>query len=268
MAEEIYDQARLEQRVAAVEAVQQVMRAVWALARAQQPLAEAAAAEASAYLDTAESIVARLAGEPQLDEAAPDVLWVLVGPERAFCGPLARMLLDQLPETGALGLAGSRLVEVAGQVPHLERRVAFTVPAASTASELGECADRLAERILAAPQPMVVLLHPDGGLPALRRSVLLTKSRSVVEEPPETFLPVEEVLEAAVVEFVAGRLAVALAEALRAEVRARLTAAEAARRACDRQLDDLRYQGRALRQGTITQELLELTSGRHRRRSG
>ncbi|MCB9762065.1 MAG: F0F1 ATP synthase subunit gamma [Alphaproteobacteria bacterium] len=262
MPEPVRDLGRLEQRLSAVEAVQQVMRAVWALARAQQPHAEAAAAEAGAYFDTAASIVARLAGEPHIDHEDPDVLWVLVGPERAFCGPLARMLLDQLPETGAVGLAGARLIEVARQLPSVADRVAFEVGAASTAGELGVCADRLATQILAAPRPMVVLLHPDRGTPTLRRSVLLAGAVAPVTEPPETFLPPEEVLEAAVGELVAGRLAVALAEALRAEVRARLTAAEAARRACDRQLDELRYQWRALRQASITQELLELTAGR------
>jgi F0F1-type ATP synthase gamma subunit len=65
-------------------------------------------------------------------------------------------------------------------------------------------------------------------------------------------------------EAVAGRLAVALAEALRAEVRARLIASEAARKACDTQIGELRHEWRMLRQGAITEELVALTSGRKR----
>ncbi len=257
------DLAAVEARMASITAVQQVMSAVWALARAQQPRVEAAAAEATAYLDVAEQIVERLAGSPKIDLTDDDdVLWVLVGPERAFCGPLARMLLQQLPATGALGLVGHRLREVAAQEPDLLERVVFTVDAASTPDELGLRADALATAILNAGRTTVMLLHPDQGGPELHRSVLLAAARATAAEPPETFLPPHEVLEAAVLEAVAGRLAVALVEALRAEVRARLVAAEAARSSCDRRLGDLTQTWRALRQGAITQELIELTSGR------
>ncbi|MCB9676104.1 MAG: F0F1 ATP synthase subunit gamma [Alphaproteobacteria bacterium] len=265
MPEAPHDLARVEQKIAAVGAVHQVMRAVWALARAQQPQVEAAAAEATAYLDVAEQIVERLAGRPATADVPSDhVLWVLVGPERPFCGPLARMLIEQLPETGPVGLVGHRLHEVAAQDAALDARVAFRVPAASTPDELGHRAEQLATAILAAEQRTVVVLHPERGGPELHRTVLLAGSREPAEDPPETFLPPAEVLAAAVLEAVAGRLAVALVEALRAEVRARLVAAEAARTSCDRRIADLSQHWRALRQGQITEELIELTAGRIR----
>lgn len=263
MAEVPHDLTRVEQKLGSVSAVQQVMRAVWALARAQQPQVEAAAAEASAYLDVAEQIIERLAGKPTEDEAeAGEMLTVIVGPERPFCGPLARMIVDQLPTDGQIGLAGHRLHEAVAQDPELDARVVFRVPAASTPDEIGARADQLAAAILEAAPSTVVVLHPDRGGPELHRSILLAGSREPVEEPPETFLPAKHVLEAAILEAVAGRLAVALVEALRAEVRARLVASEAARSACDRNIAELTQHWRALRQSAITEELIELTSGR------
>lgn len=266
MAEELHELPRVEQRLGATEAVQQVMRAVWALARAQQPQVEAAAGDATAYLDAAEAVVVRLAGDPMIEQAPEHVLWVLVGPERPFCGPLARMLLEQLPPRGPIGLVGQRLAEACSQLPALQERVVFQLHAATTPQELGHRAELLAAELLAAERPSAVLLHPVDGLPRLHRSVVLAGARGPIEAPPETLLPVGEVLEAAVLEVVAGRLAVALAEALRAEVRARLTAAEAAYRATERQLEALRHRWRVLRQDAITQELLELTAGRRSRR--
>jgi F0F1-type ATP synthase gamma subunit len=250
-----------------VSAVQQVMRAVWALARAQQPRAEAAASEASVYLEWAESIVERLAG-PHAPVERPDTLWVLVGPERAFCGPLARVLLQQLPAEGAIGLVGSRLVDVARHDTDLGERILFELPAASTVDEMPRLAERIAQAVLDAQDDAraVVVLHPVDGTSSVQGAVLLSGERATAPEVPESWLPVDEVLEATVLEAVEGRLVVALAEAMRSEVRARLAASDAARRACERQLDELTQHGRTLRQSTITQELLELTAARTSRR--
>lgn len=263
MAEPPRDVAAAEHRLAAVGAVEQVMRAVWALARAQLPLAEAAAADASAHLDWVHAVIDRLAGPPAPVEHA-HTLWVVIGPERALCGPLARMHLDAIPRAGDVGLVGTRLWEVAEQDLDLAPRVGFRLPAATTPDEIPQRAEALAREILArSHERAVVLLHAGAGA-AVVTSRLLTGPRALADDPPETFLPPEEVLAAAVTEVVSGRLAVALADALRAEVRARLTAADAARRAAERDLDALRHQWRVLRQESITQELVELTTGRRR----
>jgi F-type H+-transporting ATPase subunit gamma len=249
-----------ERRMAAVGAVAQVTRAVWALARAQLPAAEAAAAQAAVYLDWVDEVVARLAGAPRLD-AEDAVLWVLVGPERAFCGPLARVLLAQLPAEGAVGLVGARLAERAAADPALMARVRFTLPAAATPDEVGPRAEALAGAVLdAVGGRAAVLLHPDGGAPRLRQGVLLAGKREPAADPPETLSPAAQVLGAAVIEAVEGRLAVGLAEALHAEVRARLVAAEAARRQSERSLEALRQHWQVLRQESITRELLELAA--------
>jgi F0F1-type ATP synthase gamma subunit len=258
------DLAGVEHRIRSIESVEKVMRAVWALARAQQPQVEAVAAESTAYLDAAEAMVTQLAGAPTTPEASEDVLWVLVGPERAFCGPLARVLLEQVPAVGSVGLVGQRLIAMAEQLPLLDARVVFRVPAAATPEDLGPRADVVASAVLSAPHHTVVVLTPEPEGTQLHRTTLLARDRHPVAEPPETFLSAAEVLEAAMLEAVAGRLAVALAEALRAEVRARLIASEAARKACDTQIGELRHEWRMLRQGAITEELVALTSGRKR----
>ncbi len=254
----------MEHRIRSVESAEKVMRAVWALARAQQPQVEAAAAHSTAYLDAAEAMVAQLAGAPAPIKPHEDVLWVLFGPERAFCGPLARVLLEQVPAVGAVGLVGQRLVTMAEQLPSLEARAVFRVRGAATPEDLGPRADAVATAVLEAPHRTVVVLTPEPEGTQLHHTTLLAGARQPVSEPPETFLPAAAVLEAAMLEAVAGRLAVALAEALRVEVRARLIASEAARKACETQIGDLRHEWRMLRQGAITQELVALTSGRKR----
>ncbi len=262
MAEAPRDLREAERRIDATGAVAQVMNAVWALARAQQPAAEASAAEAATYLDQAERIIERLAGPPP-DVDDSDVLHVLVGPERPFCGPLARTLLEQLPPAGRVGLVGARLAEVAALDPAMAARVVFTVPAAAMADEIPLCTEPIAAAILAhARAGAVHLLHPDAGTPRLRVGRLLTGPRPPAPRPPELLSPQGDVLEVAVQEAVAGRLAVGLAEALRAEVAARLAATDAARRACQREVDDLTQQWRILRQESITMELIELSAAR------
>ena len=80
----------VERSINSVEAIRQVIGAVWTLARAQQQRVEAAAFEASAYLEWVDGMVARFA-VARLDEEPGSVLWVVLGPERPFCGGLAEI---------------------------------------------------------------------------------------------------------------------------------------------------------------------------------
>lgn len=261
MAELPRDLARAEQRLAAVGAVEQVMRAVWALARAQLPLVEAAAADANAHLDEISEIVDRLAG-PAEPQPPAHTLTVVLGPERPLCGPLARSHLDALPPEGDLGLVGTRLCELADQEPGLRERVRFSLAAAATPDEIPQRADALAGEILERMHRRSVELLYASASGGFQQVTLLAGARALREQRPETLSPVEVVLEAALAQATAGRLAVALAEALRAEVRARLTAADVARQACERESHALRQRWRVLRQESITAELLELSAAR------
>lgn len=92
--------------------------------------------------------------------------------------------------------------------------------------------------------------------------MLLGGQRARLVTSPPTLSPWEDVLRAAVFEAVTGRLTVGAVEALRSEVQGRLTAADQARTAAERQLDELKQQWRVARQEQITTELLEIVAGR------
>jgi len=250
-----------ERAARAVSAVRQVVQAIWALARAQLPLAEAATAEAGSYLDWIEQAVERLAGPPSRATQS-ETLWIVLGPERPFCGALAQRVLDHVPGRGPLVLVGRRLIDHAEGDSRVHERNVLGLPGIASVHELEEGARRIASAILeVAHRGRVVLLYPRSTAEGLARRTLLAGPRERALDPPETWSPLEQVLRAAIDELVAGQLAVGLAESLLAEVRARLLAADAARRGCDRRLGDLQQICRVLRQEQITAELTELVGG-------
>ena len=256
------DSRTLEQRLRSTRAVRQVVSALRALTRSQLPRVESAAADAAAYQDAVERVVARLASAPR-GVGAKDALHVVVGPERGWCGALARELLAQVPLPGLLGLVGKRLGEEAAGDAALNSRVRFVLPAATSPEEAPEVARAVATAVL---EPLgaahVELWHPTGGTARLRSTVLLGGPRARRIDAPETLSPWREVLRVATFEAIAGRLATAAVEALRTETRARAAAAEQAFHAAERQLEALTLRWRAARQEQITTELLELVAGR------
>lgn len=254
--------AAVERALAATEAVAQVVDAVWALARAQLSAVEAAAGDASAYLDWVEQLAERFAG-PASRAGPQETLWILTGPERPFCGALARRIAEQLPGRGPVGLVGTRLSEAVRLDRDRAARVCFALPGPATPEDLAGSAERVARAILdQAHAGRVAMLHPTRGTTALHRVTLLAGPRLPAGEGPETFSPRDEVLAAAVHEAVTGRIVVGLAEALRTEVRARLVASEGARHGCEQRLDMLRQSLRVLRQEQTTTELLEIVAAR------
>ncbi|GAB5545598.1 MAG: hypothetical protein SangKO_053580 [Sandaracinaceae bacterium] len=250
--------ARVEASLRATAAVGSVVHAVWALARAQLPRIEEAVAQATEYLDWVDEVVERLAGPPvTVEGAAP--LTVLIGPERAFCGRLARTVLEHAPADGALGLVGTRLAEVASREPALSGRVAFAIGAADSIDGLGAAAQRLARALLEHLEGTpVALTHPRGARGRMHRVDLLALAREGGAADHDLYSSPARVLRDAVHESLEGRLRIALAESLRAEVRARLMATERARRAVDERRDALERARRVGEQEQVTRELLEL----------
>lgn len=264
MNDETPEPALLERRIAAIQAVDRVVRAIWALARAELPRAAAAVAQASAYLDAVDEVVERLVGAhaPAHEERS---LSVVFGPERPYSGALSARLLAQLPPSDILGFVGQRLAEEARADRSLGRRIAFTLPGATSSDEHEALAPVIAAEVLAhavSPRTRVDVLYPRGGGAKLYRAVLLSGTRQPALLVPDTYSPPELVLERALGESIAGRLVVALAEALHSEVKARANAADRARRACEDRLEELERALRAERQEQITNELLEIVSGR------
>jgi hypothetical protein len=262
--DETPEPARLERRITAIGAVHRVVRAIWALSRAELPRASAAVAQASAYLDAVDEVVERLVGASRNVHAERSLL-VVFGPQRPYCGALSARLLAQLPRSGGLALVGQRLAEEASSDPDLRARIQFTLPGATNPDEHEALAPGIAAQVLAqavAPRARVDLLYPRGGGAKLHRAVLLSGTREPALAPPDTYSPLELVLERALGESIAGRLVVALAEALHSEVKARANAADHARQACEEKLEELERTSRAVDQEQITNELLEIVAGR------
>lgn len=255
------DLGRIEASLRATAAVGSVVHAVWALARAQLPRIEEAVAQATEYLDWVDAVVERLAGPP-VEIAGATTLTVLIGPERAFCGRLARTVIERAPEAGALGLVGTRLTEVGAREPAVSSRVAFAIAGADSVDALEPAARRLAAALLehgeGAP---VALAHPRGARGRMHHVTLLALAREGGGADHDLFSSRETLLRDAVRESLEGRLRIALAESLRAEVRARLMATERARRAVDERRAALERSRRVAEQEQVTLELLELIAG-------
>jgi F-type H+-transporting ATPase subunit gamma len=262
MREGLTDPRRVQARLSAVTAVRQVVQAIWALARAQLPLVEAAAAETVTYLGRVDDVITRLAGPPaKPPEEVP--FTVIIGPERPYCGALARQILEQAPAAGELGIVGHRLAEAVGGFAELEGRVRFELGGVAILEEVPDVAESLArELLLHTAQTRIDLLHPTAGSAELRHVVVLSGARGPRPSPPESYTETRRILEVALGESLRGHLAAALVEALRAEVRARMSMAESARLACDRKVEDLERARRVLRQEEITNELSEIVAGR------
>lgn len=252
----------LERSMRAVTAIRQVMHAIWALSRAQLPLVEHAASAAVVYEQWVDRIVDRVAGPP-LAAPAGHVLTVVFGPERAYSSALGRRIVEELPREGELGLVGQRMAELVEAFPEHDRRVRFRCAGSVAHDDLHEVAAEVARNLLEhAGHAQIELLHPAEGQIELQRVVLIASRASTLQTPPESYSPLERVLEAVTFEAMTGRLAVAAVEALRAEIRARIAAADAARKACEERLAELESAWHLGRRETITRELLEIVSGR------
>lgn len=255
-------QSDIERRIAAVESVGSIVNAMLALARAQLPEADAAAASATAYVDEIDRVIHRLAEAVPFE--ADQRLTIVLGPERPLCGALPRTVASAAyREPGAVALVGRRFHEaydlLGGPSP------TFVLPGPTSVADIADAARALAGAVLEHASGMeIALLHPIQGAGQLHRTVLLG-AWVLRESSPPTFSPVADVLEAAIRESTTSRLRVALAETLRVEVAARVIAAEGARRAAEREEEELKRAWRVARHEQITSEILDLARSRRPR---
>lgn len=256
------DLAVVERRMSAVRAVRQVVNAIWAMAHAQLPLVEEALAAAEAWRVAIEGIVDRLVGATTTSAATARVLTVAIGPERPWCGALPRRLLAQLPPDGDLVVVGTRLQDVAMRDAALRARARLALPGATAPEQASEVAVAIATALLdRLDVDRVQLLVPRGPQAELVAVDVIGGARARRHDAPSTLSPWEDVLRAALLQAVTGRLTVAILQALAIEVQARAAAAEQARLACDRRLERLQQGWRVARQEEITNELIELVAG-------
>jgi F0F1-type ATP synthase gamma subunit len=262
MIDDQQDPAQVERRIHAVEATRRIVHAIWALSRAQHPLAEASWVSASTYLSWVESSLERLTTVNSASrDGAPEIA-VVFGPQRSFCGPLTRQIVSQIPTEGMLGLVGRRLSETVRSEGGIAARVAFSVEGAVAYDGHAEAARRVAEALAPhARRKRVVVLSPSRNSTRLRRAVLLADTLRMKSFPAATLADPKDVIDVAIRAGIEGRLAVASAGCLLAEVSARLSAAERARRACDSRLEELRGRHATARRDQITNEIVEIIAG-------
>lgn len=259
------DLRRLEARQSAVRTVERVVKAVWALARAQLVLAERAAAEALSHVAELDELLARLAGAPRAPADPGAVLHVVFGPEHALTGGLAERMRHAIPETGRLGIVGTRLWEILEARDLHRARVAFHLPAATSVAGLDAQARALAEAIIAALEAFadggeVRLVHPVSEREAVATAVLLSGPREAVAHPPETLSPLPAVIAEVAAQALEARIAAALAESLRSELKSRVVAAGQAREVAGDKLAEIEQLTRIVRQGDVTREVVELAA--------
>lgn len=199
---------------------------------------------------------------------------VLFTAEHGFVGALPeRMLAAAAPDRAAgalvycLGARGAALAEAEGWKP------AWTGPMATQVGAATDVASRVAETIYdtflrgAATRVEVLfpLAAPDGRVTAERRRLLpldLARfRRSSGGEQPLTYLPPARLVELLVGEYFLAELAHAALEAFAAENAERLRTMQSARSNIEHRLDDLHSEERRARQGSITEELLDVISG-------
>lgn len=199
---------------------------------------------------------------------------VLFTAEHGFVGALPeRMLAASAPDRAAgalvycLGARGAALADAEGWKPAWQGPMATQVGAAT------DIASRVAETIYdtflrgAATRVEVLfpLAAPDGRVTVERRRLLpldlAAFRRSPGGERPLTYLPPTRLVELLVGEYFLAELARAALEAFAAENAERLRTMQSARSNIEHRLEDLHGDERRARQGSITEELLDVISG-------
>lgn len=255
------DLEAIERRAAAVGAVREVVHAIWSLARAELPLAESTAREARTYVEWVERALGRIA-QPAPTVPTEDVLHVIIGPERSYSGSLPARTARGLPRSGALGLVGTRFTELALREPTVAGRTLFELPGASVVTEVDAVGRAVATALLEHAGERSVALHHIATLSGqLHESLLVSRRGPLLHFHPDTFSSPNLVVDAVMVEAVSSQLSAAVAESLCSEISARMLAAERAKLACDRRLEELTHDWRTARQERITSELLEAVAG-------
>jgi F-type H+-transporting ATPase subunit gamma len=284
----------LARRMGTAEALRDLVRTMKSLAAAGVRHHERALAALSAYEETIDlGLQALLRGAPRppatargKDEGAPGIL--VIGSDRGFCGGfndqvVARVLEDlSAPGGAALGgrlLAGGPVAAVGGRVATRLREAGLAADvelALPTSSHgLPALVEELVLAIDAWGSPgRVVAYHNRPATAATcrpHRQPLLPfpveRRAELAARPwPTRMLPLQRADRAVLLRALLGQHLVvalhrALALSLAAEHLSRLVAMQAAERNVEERLADLRARYHALRQTSITTELLDIVSG-------
>jgi len=185
-------------------------------------------------------------------------IYIVLGPERGFCGDFNEQLLAQLPASGPIIAVGARL---GGKLA--DHAAVTLIAGASVAEEVPSVADRLLDALTAtAFQPGMKLLaiyHDSQSNQAQRRQLLplpqQADSAPPVGYPPLLNLPPEDFFADLLSHYLFTVLHGLLYQSLAAENRRRLQHLEGAVNHLDNEMLKLKRKSQIYRQEEITEEI-------------
>lgn len=265
---------QLRGRIASLDGFHDLVRALRALAGTHAREAQGALPGARSYLATVEDAISRVAqlmpvgGDAEKPQnAPPDVLLVILS-EHGFVGAYNDRLLQQAlaarRASDRVIIVGRRGEKAASEVGLLQDS-AFSMT--THVGGVGSLAREITDALFKAPGLRVVFAHHHRGQNAeyMTRTVLpfdtTPRAQDGPGSPPLHHLAPADLMARLTSEYLFAELALALMDALACENSARLRAMETANRNVEDKLTALHQTERTLNQETVTEELMDLSTG-------
>jgi len=266
---------RLKARIASLDELRDLIRALRSLAAAHMQEASAALTGIRQYVEVIEDAIVAVADLlPRTDgrDAAPRPddahVLIVVCSEHGFAGGFNERLLDraeaELAPGHQLGIIGRR-----GAVAAEERKLAtsWSVAMAAHVAGVPAATRRVAGHLADVAAADIIFAHPvsSGGFEVEKRTVLpldpALLAGSEQRSPPLHHLAPEVLLQRLAGEYLLAEITRAVMESLTSENAARLLVMQGADHNIGDKLQDLRRLENALRQESITSELLDVVTG-------
>lgn len=267
--------ARLAARLASLDELRGLIRAMRAMAAARVQEAQGALPGIRRYAAVVEDGIQKAAAllarngvaRPGGGPARARRLLVVACSEHGFAGAFNERLLDRaaaMAKDRALAIIGRR-----GAARAAERGLApdWVLPAATHVGGVLVAARAAARRLADAAEVIVIFgrYGKGGAFEAVARCIYPLPpdllARAIEGDPPIHQLDPAVLLDRLAAEYVLGELAQALTESLASENGARLTLMDAADRNIATKLEDLRRLERRARQDAVTEELMDVAVG-------
>lgn len=267
--------ARLKARIASLDELRDLFRAMRALAASHVQEAQVALPGIRRYAEVIEAAIARAALLlPASDGVAigaaqggSDVL-IAVSAEQGFAGGFNEQVLDRAvaerrpgQQLGIIGQRGARLAEERGLA------VDWSTPMATHVGGVVGVVRQVARHLQGAARASVVFCgYRKGGRFEVEARSILPLDPALVRgdapgSPPLHQLPPERLLRNLAAEYLFAELTRSVMESLASENGARLHRLEAADHNIGDKLETLTQQARRVRQETTTEELLDVVTG-------
>jgi F-type H+-transporting ATPase subunit gamma len=266
--------ARLKARLDSLHELRDLFRALRALAASHVQEAQGALAGMRSYAEILEDALAEGVALLPAADAGPATqavgagALIVITSEHGFVGALNEELLDRAAELaspgGRLLIAGRRGARLAAERGlAVEKSFAMATQVGGVLGMTRRIADQLKDA--AAVEVLFAGYRRGGGYEVERRGILpLDPSvfgRSKFASPPLHHLPAADLMQRLAGEYLFAEITRAAVEALASENAARLRIMESADRSIDDKMRNLKRQENAMRQESITAELLDVVTG-------